>query len=160
MLAQGSGQHKAKCLLDRGVSCQTIQGERLMTAGDSATPLTEPQPRDPSRFRMPDLRGTAAPRHRGAACGDNVETLHPVETSHVWCVFYFRRTKSFHVNGRPGPNSTTATRRAALKGTAPPLSQRHWVITLLSYAGKVPANRIPGGLIGICRICADLPLLS
>jgi hypothetical protein len=25
-----------------------------------------------------------------------VETLHPAETSHVWRVFYFHRTKSFH----------------------------------------------------------------
>jgi hypothetical protein len=28
----------------------------------------------------------------------NVETSHRAETSHVWRVFYFHRTKSFHVN--------------------------------------------------------------
>jgi hypothetical protein len=29
----------------------------------------------------------------------NVETPHPVETSHVWRVFYFHRTTSFHDPG-------------------------------------------------------------
>jgi hypothetical protein len=53
---------------------------------------------------MPGCRDAGVPRCRGAAHGNNVETLHPVETSHVWCVFYFRRTKSFHANGRPGPD--------------------------------------------------------
>jgi pyridoxamine 5'-phosphate oxidase-like protein len=37
----------------------------------------------------------------GAAGGNNVETPHPVETSHAYSVFSFRRTKSFQANGRP-----------------------------------------------------------
>src|SRR6185312_9714196 len=28
-----------------------------------------------------------------------VETLHSMETTHAWCVFCFRRTKSFHDDG-------------------------------------------------------------
>src|SRR5690348_13627064 len=28
-----------------------------------------------------------------------LETLHPMETSHVWSVFCFRQTKSFHDDG-------------------------------------------------------------
>src|SRR6185437_7841122 len=39
-------------------------------------------------------------RHRADPAMERVktvETLHPAETSHVWCVFSFRATKSFHV---------------------------------------------------------------
>ena len=65
---------------------------------------------------MPGSRGC------GAAGDNNVETLHSVETSHVWCVFYFHRMKSFHANGRPGPDGPAATRRTVSNGTTPPLS--------------------------------------
>ena len=53
-----------------------------------------------------------------------VETLHCVETTHVWRVFCFRRTKSFHVNGRPGLGGLAAAQHTVLKGTALPLSLR------------------------------------
>jgi hypothetical protein len=52
--------------------------------------------------------------------------LHPVETSHVWRVFYFRRMQNFYANSRPGPGGPprrpAAARRAGLNGTTPPSS--------------------------------------
>ena len=81
-----------------------------------AMPLTERRPRGPGPPACP-VRG--APRCRG---GKNVETPHPVETSHAYSVFYFRRAKSFHANGRPSPDGRAASRRTVLKGTMPLLS--------------------------------------
>jgi len=51
-----------------------------------------------------DERSRAASRARftgrcGAARGNNVEIPHPVETTHAWRVFYFRRMQGFHANG-------------------------------------------------------------
>jgi hypothetical protein len=36
----------------------------------------------------------------GAVGGNNVETLHPVETFHAYCVFYFHAAKSFQALSR------------------------------------------------------------
>src|SRR6185437_15360052 len=52
---------------------------------DISMPSTERRPRGPEPPRMP---GRGALR---AAGGKNVETPHPVETSHAYSVFYFRR---------------------------------------------------------------------
>ena len=64
---------------------------------------------------------------RGAR-GNIVETPHPAETLHAYIVFYFHGTKTFHANGRSGPDGPAATRHAVLKGTTPPLSYRHLVL--------------------------------
>jgi len=56
-----------------------------------------------------------------AARGNNMETPHLVETFHAYSVFYFHRTKSFHVNGGPARTAGPLPRRAVLKGTTPPL---------------------------------------
>ena len=74
--------------------------------------------------RSPAVSGARSAGRCGAAGGNNVETLHPVETLHVYRVFYFHWTKSFHAKQRPGPDRRAATRRAALNVITPPLSHR------------------------------------
>src|SRR6185312_1447083 len=51
---------------------------------------------------MPGSRAAAAP-----TSGNNVETLHPAETSHAHSMFYFHWTKSFHAKvAAPRPLAT------------------------------------------------------
>jgi hypothetical protein len=73
-----------------------------------------------SRLACPGSQGRC-----GAARGNNVETLHPVETPHAYSVFYFRRMQSFHANGTASPDGRAVTWRMILKATTPPLSQGH-----------------------------------
>jgi hypothetical protein len=52
---------------------------------------------DRNRRAIPGRLACPLARRCGAAGGNNVEIPHPVETFHAYCVFCFRRTKSFHV---------------------------------------------------------------
>src|SRR6185437_11848598 len=57
--------------------------------------------------RRPALIAMA--RECGAARDQNVETPHPVETSHAYSMFYFYRTKSFRDHGWRCPGSRAAS---------------------------------------------------
>src|SRR5262249_12028910 len=59
-----------------------------------------------------------------------VETLHRTETFPPHSMFYFRATKSFHDNRRPGAHSRAGTSRTAPGSTTPP--------------GFTPTRRRPG----------------
>jgi hypothetical protein len=77
-----------------------------------------PRARFACRVRV--MRVRCAPH--AARTANNVETLHRAETLHAYSVFCFHRTKSFHANGRPGPDGRAAARRPVLNGTTPPSS--------------------------------------
>jgi len=57
-----------------------------------------------------------------AAGGKNVETPHPVETSHAYSVFISAGCKVSTLTGRQGSDGRIATWHTVLKGTTPPLS--------------------------------------
>jgi len=68
-----------------------------VTPGTGETYPVTHSPADRNRRAIPGRLACPPARRCGAARGNNVEIPHPVETSHAWRVFYFRRTKSFHV---------------------------------------------------------------
>src|SRR6185437_8613774 len=86
---QGPGISTTKCRR-YGTALADMASPRVRAT--SAPLATERRPRGPEPPRMP---GRGALR---AAGGKNVETPHPVETSHAYSVFYFRRMQSFHAN--------------------------------------------------------------
>jgi len=69
------------------------------------------------------------------ACSFSVEIPHPVETSHVYRVSYFRRTKSFHGNRRSGAHSRADTGRSL---TSPP---KTWPPGPGDAASRAPQGR-------------------
>jgi hypothetical protein len=120
--AQGPGISTTKCrrygtaLADmasprvRATSAQLATGRRAAIfelASRKTSGKAMPEIADEPISRCHQLSGgRAVPNHLacpvaghcGAAGGKNVETPHPVETSHAYSVFYFRRMQSFHAN--------------------------------------------------------------
>src|SRR5690349_10489765 len=100
--------------------------------------------RGPCAGQRPGRQGLAGPVNAETAV--NVETPHPVETSHAWRVFCVRRTKNFHVVAARG---AAAPRRPRGPGMRPGIGGGP--ATAAPESGYAPPRTA-----WICVVCATM----